>query len=150
MLCSLSCYFMYFKTSKTRQFAEILMIYPAWLLGRFCNFIQASNINTHIGCTNPYSTPSFFFTIYTYVRDTHPLEDMDELLNEGYMNVSALSIIFIAGQGLHLFTFTEEGFLLQSRFINRYTWAPWRKKNYSGSAKCWSPGINSEIYRDMF
>lgn len=74
----------------------------------------------------PILTPhlAFFFTIYTYVRDTHPLEDMDELLNEGYMNVSALSIIFIAGQGLHLFTFTEEGFLLQSRFINRYTWAP--------------------------
>lgn len=54
----------------------------------------------------------------------HPLEGVDELLNEGYMNVSALSIIFIAGQGLHLFTFTEERFLLQSRFINRYTWAP--------------------------
>lgn len=90
------------------------------------------------------------FTIYTYVRDTHPLEDMDELLNEEYMNVSVLSIIFIAGQGLHLFTFTEEGFLLQSRFINRYTWAPWRKKNYSGSAKCWSPGINSGIYKTCF
>lgn len=73
----------------------------------------------------PILTPHLaFFTIYTYVGDTHPLEDMDELLNEGYMNVSALSIIFIAGQGLHLFTFTEEGFLLQSRFINRYTWAP--------------------------
>lgn len=64
------------------------------------------------------------FTIYTYVRDMHPLEGVDALLNEGYMNVSALSIIFIAGQGLHLFTFTEDGFLLQSRFINRYTWAP--------------------------
>lgn len=70
-------------------------------------------------------TPSLAsFTIYAYVRDMHPLVDVDELLNEGYMNVSALSIIFIAGQGLHLFTFTEEGFLLQSRFINRYTWAP--------------------------
>lgn len=51
----------------------------------------------------------------------HPLEDMDELLSEGCMNVSVLSIIFIAGQGLHfIFIFTEEGFLLQSRFTNRH------------------------------
>lgn len=32
-----------------------------------------------------------------------PPEDVDELLSEGYMNVGALSIIFIAGQGLHFF-----------------------------------------------
>lgn len=42
-------------------------------------------------------------TIHIYVTDMRPLEDVDELLSEGYMNVSALSIIFIAGQRLLFF-----------------------------------------------
>lgn len=71
-------------------------------------------------------------TIHIYVTDMRPLEDVDELLSEGYMNVSALSIIFIAGQRLlfFFFIFTEEGFLLQSRFTNRHMGTMKKEKSF--------------------
>lgn len=112
------------------------------LLG-FCSFIQTANIYTCNGYGN--LLPSYLACLTIYVTDMHPLGDGNELLSEGYMKVSVLSVIFIAGEG-----FTAEAFLFQRRFTNRDAWVPPRKKNDSGPVKCWSPGVNSEIYGHTF
>lgn len=105
------------------------MMQPTWLLLGFCSFIQTANIYT----CNGYGSllPSYLACLTIYVTDMHPLGDGNELLSEGYMKVSVLSIIFIAGEG-----FTVEAFLLQRRFTNRDAWVPSRKKNDSGPVKC--------------
>lgn len=97
---------------KTRQFSEIPMLEPPWLLLQVCGFIQTTNIYIHNGFDNPLTPCLACLAIYMYVPDMHPSGDRDE--HEG---VGIIFVIFNAGEG----TLTKEGNLLQRIFINRDT-----------------------------